>query len=108
MFLLDFCTDSMKLMKFFNTVLTIFKIVIPVLLIIFGMIDLGKAVVSSDEKAIKSSTSSLIKKLVAALVIFFLPTIVSAVINLATGDDETKYGSTSCIKCVVDGKCPGA
>lgn len=108
MFLLDFCADSMKLMKFLNTVLTIFKIVIPVLLIIFGMVDLGKAVVSSDEKAIKSSTSSLIKKLVAALVIFFLPTIVSAIVNLATGDDETKYGSTACITCVTTGECPGA
>lgn len=110
MFLLDFCGDSMPLMKFFNTVLTIFKIVIPVLLIIFGMIDLGKAVVSSDEKAIKSSTSSLIKKLVAALVIFFLPTIVSAIINLtgAKDDNGKPIGSTACIKCVTDGDCPGA
>ena len=101
--ILDFCYDSADLMNFLHTVLVIFKIVIPVLLIIFGMIDLGKAVVSSDEKAIKQSTGSLIKKLVAALVIFFLPTIVSAVINVVSGENETKYGSTACVKCVTDG-----
>ena len=49
MFLADFCYDSAPLMNFLHTVLVIFKIVVPVLLIIFGMIDLGKAVVSSDE-----------------------------------------------------------
>ena len=108
MFLADFCYDSVPLMNFLHTVLVIFKIVIPVLLIIFGMIDLGKAVVSSDEKAIKQSTSSLIKKLVAALVIFFLPTIVSAIVNL-TGSEkndegqDVKVGSTACIQCVTDG-----
>ena len=110
MFLLDFCTDSMELMKFLNTVLTIFKIVIPVLLVIFGMIDLGKAVVSSDEKAIKSSTNSLIKKIVAAIVIFFLPTIVTAIVNLTGAKDENgdPVGSGACITCVTSGVCPGA
>lgn len=108
MFLADFCYDSAPLMNFLHIVLVIFKIVVPVLLIIFGMIDLGKAVVSSDEKAIKQSTSSLIKKLVAALVIFFLPTIVSAIVNLMgiQKDDEgkdVKVGATDCIRCVTDG-----
>ena len=63
MFLIDaknFCTDAKDLMEFLHTILVIFKIVIPVLLIIFGMIDLGKAVVASDEKDIKTATSSLI------------------------------------------------
>lgn len=105
MFLLDFCNDSAELMDFLHTVLVIFRIVIPVLLIIFGMVDLGKAVVSSDEKAIKSSTSSLIKKLVAALVIFFLPTIVSAIINLTGAKDENgnPVGSSKCILCITKG-----
>lgn len=106
MFLLNLCEgEFMEFMKFLNTVLTIFKIVIPLLLIIFGMIDLGKAVVSSDEKAIKSSTSSLIKKLIAALVIFFLPTIVSAIINLTGEKDDAgdPIGSSKCVLCVTHG-----
>ena len=103
----NFCTDAYKLMDFLHNVLVIFKIVVPILLIVFGMVDLGKAVVSSDEKAIKSSTSSLLKKVVAALFIFFLPTIVSAIVNL-TGEKDANgnlIGSSGCIKCVTEGKC---
>jgi len=105
MFLLDFCNDSAEVMNFLHTVLVIFRIVIPVLLIIFGMVDLGKAVVSSDEKAISKSTGSLIKKLIAALVVFFLPTIITAIVNLTGAKDENgkKVGSSKCVLCITKG-----
>ena len=71
---LSFCSDSAKLWKLIGRVMLVFKIVIPLLLIIFGMIDLGKAVIASDEKAIKAATNSIIRRLIAAVVIFFIPT----------------------------------
>ena len=69
---LSFCSDSAKLWKLIGRVMLVFKIVIPLLLIIFGMIDLGKAVIASDEKAIKAATNSIIRRLIAAVVIFFI------------------------------------
>lgn len=48
------------------------KIVAPVGLIIFGMIDLGKAVISKDESDVKKAQGSLIKKVFAGVMIFLV------------------------------------
>ena len=56
--------------------LFIVKIVVPVILIIMGTLDLGKAFISSDDKAIKTSINILVKRAIAGVVIFFIPTII--------------------------------
>ena len=97
---LSFCSDSAKLWKLIGRVMLVFKIVIPLLLIIFGMIDLGKAVIASDEKAIKAATNSIIRRLIAAVVIFFIPTIVSAIFGLVEGFSDTDEGYKICRSCI--------
>lgn len=57
---------------------------IPIILILMGTIDLGKAVISSDDKEIKASTGRLVKRIVYAVIIFFMVTIVSLVMSLIT------------------------
>lgn len=69
-----------------NGVLPIFQIGIPILLILMGSIDLGKAVISSDDKAIKESTSKLIKRCIAAIAIFFIVTIVTLLTSIVTNN----------------------
>ena len=102
MFLLastDFCLKSANIWSLVGKVLFVFKIVIPLLLIIFGMIDLGKAVISAEEKAIKNSTNSIIRRLIAAVVIFFVPTIVGAIFGLVDDFSEADY--KNCKECLV-------
>ena len=55
----------------------IIQIGIPILLIVMGSIDLGKAVMSSDDKEIKGATGKLIKRAIAAVAVFFVTTIVT-------------------------------
>lgn len=104
MLLLDasnFCAETANIWKILGYVVLVFKIVIPLLLIIFGMVDLGKAVVSSDDKAISKAVGSLVKRFIAAVVLFFVPTIVNAivsVIGLSTGAGDYQI----CINCVTD------
>ena len=102
MFLLDFCADSANVWQVVGKILVVFKIVIPLLLIIFGMIDLGKAVISSEEKAIKEATNSLLRRAIAAVVIFFIPTIVGAVLGLigSFNDDTTTADYNVCKACL--------
>ncbi len=64
-------------------VFPIIQIGIPIILIIMGSFDLGKAVLSSDDKEIKASTSRLIKRVVAAIAVFFVVAIVKLVMNWA-------------------------
>ena len=63
-------------------VLPIIQIGIPIILIVMGSIDLGKAVLSSDDKEIKGATTKLIKRAIAAVAVFFVVTIVSLLMNL--------------------------
>lgn len=85
-----------RLIKF--GVFPVIQIGIPIILIIMGSIDLGKAVLSSDDKEIKASTSRLIKRVIAAVAVFFVVTIVRLVMNWAaqySGDS----GATSWSAC---------
>ena len=71
----DFCKSMQPILDVVGTVVTIFKIAIPVILIILGSIELGKAVIASKDDEIKKATSGLIKRVIGAVVIFFIPTI---------------------------------
>ena len=80
--LLDTCSDLKPIINFIkNGVFPIIQIGIPILLIIFGSIDLGKAVLSSDDKEIKGATGKLIRRIIYAVAIFFIVTIVHLVFN---------------------------
>ena len=57
------------------------KIVVPIVLIIMAFVELGKAVVSNDDKAIKTAVSALIKKTIAAVIIFFIPILINVIMG---------------------------
>ena len=90
-----------------STIITAIKIFIPVVLVFLGMLDMGKAVMSGDEKVVKENQTKLIKRFVYAIVIFLLVSIVQLVFSMIdkSGDGENK--SVSCITCFVGGseKC---
>jgi len=62
--------------------LNIIRIIVPILLIVLGSVDLGTAVVSDDKDALKKAGSRLLKRCLAAIVIFFVPLIVNFLIDL--------------------------
>lgn len=102
MLLGGFCADTANIWRVLGHVVTVIKIVIPLALIILGMIDLGKAVVSSDDKAISKSVGALIKRFIAAVVMFFIPTIVSALFNAVTNINVTEGDYNICVQCVTN------
>lgn len=77
----------------------ILQIGIPILLIVMGSIDLGKAVMSSDDKEIKGATSKLIKRAIAAVAMFFVTTIVSLLMGLFAKTDINDTDTTSWQEC---------
>ena len=90
-FLTDDCGGLLPVVQFIRKgVFPIIQIGIPILLIILGSIDLGKAVMSSDDKEIKGATSRLIKRVIYAVAIFFVVTIVTLVMNLFASSGASK------------------
>lgn len=62
----------------FNTV----QIFVPIILIIMGTIDLVKAMISSDDKSNKEAISKFIRRVLSAVLVYFVVTIVSVVIGM--------------------------
>lgn len=99
MLFMDNCNGLGPVVSLLKTVLTIVQWGVPVLLIIMGSIDLGKAVMASDDKEIKGATSKLIKRAIAAVAVFFVPMIVTLLINLVAGANPTGANTTTFADC---------
>lgn len=98
------CNDEriLNIFRIIGFVIVAAKIVAPLLLIIFGIVELSKAVIASDDKAISSATGLLAKKAVAAVVIFFIPTVVDFVYSVVNSAKPIEETFMKCQKCLVD------
>ena len=76
-------------------IIPLIQIGIPILLILMGTIDLGKAVMSNDDKEIKGATGKLIKRAVAAVAVFFVVTLVSVVFSWLGKTDNSDVNANS-------------
>lgn len=89
--------DIVRLIK--KGLFPIVQIGIPLVLLIFGTIDLGKAVISSDDKEVKAAQSRLIKRCIYAIAIFFITTIVTIIMSIVgsgAADGNNTEGWASC------------
>ena len=84
------------------------KVIIPILLVAFGMIDLAKAVMANDEKVMKEAQSKFIKRIIYAVIIFFIVAIVQLIFGtLAKASAKSQTGEVSqtninaCIACFI-------
>lgn len=82
---------------------TILKWAIPVALIIWGTLDLGKAVTEQDEKNIKKAYGKLGQRALAAVLVFFLPGIVVFLVNQFSKNDSQigTGGASVCVEKVL-------
>lgn len=80
-----------------HTAIVIIKFAIPILLIIFGMLDIAKGVIASKEDEIKSGQHMFIKRLISAVLVFFVVTVVQLVVQLA--DDKNDTDESDAWKC---------
>lgn len=68
--------ELLPIMSIIKTILTVLQILIPIGLIILGTIDLGRAVIASKEDEIKKHQQLLLKRAIAAVLVFFVATLV--------------------------------
>lgn len=110
---MNFCAETAGAWKFIGEVIFVIRIIIPILIILLGTIDLGKAVLAGEEKVIKEAQKSFIRRLIYGVAIFFVFAIVKVVfsllgLNLDQGDNKicwecaTKPHSQVCQSYVED------
>lgn len=98
------CANSSisSVMMIIGYMLEIVKWLVPLIIIILGMIDFGKAVISSNEDAIKGSTSIFIRRIIAGISIFFIITIVDVFSDILLETDIKTGKFASCTECMLD------
>ncbi|MBO5182774.1 MAG: hypothetical protein J6B64_00005 [Bacilli bacterium] len=82
--------------SFVNSIMVIFYILGPILLILFGSLDFAKATVSAEQDALRKAGKNFAKRVAATLLLFAAPTIVNFVISLNISD---KYLSGNAYTC---------
>lgn len=88
---LSICEDSnfLSTVLLAKEILTIIKIGVPIILIIMCAIDLGKQVLNTEAK----SYQRVLKRAIAAVAVFFIPTIVTAFLDMV---GTQNYTTTAC------------
>ena len=66
------CGGLLKIVALIRRVIDIIKILIPIGLIMFGLIDLGKAVIAGKEDEMKKAQGTLIKRVIYAVIVFLV------------------------------------
>jgi len=81
--------DVKGLITFVWSIINIIKFAIPILLIVLGMLDLGKAVTAGEDKEIKAAQQLLVKRAISGIAVFFVVSIVQLVLSILPGDNSS-------------------
>lgn len=92
-------------------IILLIQVVVPILLIIWGMLDFAKGVIGGDEDKIKAGQKTFIQRLITAIIVFLVVAVVKLVVNVVSGvvGSDTAQGGfdensiTSCINAFVNG-----
>ena len=82
------CRDNLdQIFVIVQFILKVIQWVAPVVLIVIGSIDMVKAIIAGKEDEIKKHQQTLIKRLIAAVIIFLIPLLVSIILGWVGGDN---------------------
>jgi len=109
---LDYCTAQgfnipLPIGNLIHMAVLAFQIVVPILLIIWGMLDFAKAVIAQKEDDIKAGQSKFMKRLIAALIVFLVVTIVQLAINIVgnlQANSDQSGSAWTCAKALINGQ----
>lgn len=90
----SWCSDFNELWYIFGLIIQVIYVATPLLLIVSGSIVMIQAMMKNDPGAVKKAQGALVSKIIAAVIIFLMVTIVKMVTNLVADD-----GWTSCANC---------
>ncbi len=104
MLFLNQCDTLMPVIRIIKFgVIPLIQVIIIVALIVFLILDLGKAVMAGKEDEIKSAQKLAIKRLVYAVAVFLVPWIVNVAFSLLDNSGQNEDYSTP-LSCYANAK----
>ena len=86
-------------------IVTSVQVLVPVVLVIFGIIDFVKAISSQKEDEIKKGQQLFIKRAITAVIIFFMVVIVKLLVSAVSSGKPESGNVFDCIECFINNKC---
>ncbi len=86
--------------KIAGIILNIVKIVVPLIIMITAMIAFSKPIISGKTDDITTNLTTLVKKLIAGLVIFLIPGLLDYAFSLVPNYDNSSMAA--CTTCLLD------
>ena len=90
---MDSCMGLEPIVRIVKAVVTLIQWGVPILLIVFGMLDLGKAVMAGKEDEMKKAQSTLIKRVIYAVAVFLVVTLVVFIMNIVGNSSAEGTGN---------------
>ena len=92
LFLVELCENPnvLKIVLLTSYILKVIWIIVPILLIVVVLIDFVKNVISGKEEEQKKNLNTVIKRIIMAIAVYLVPSIVSLIMNLL-GSDSIGY-----------------
>lgn len=90
---IDKCEDLIneELREIIDDIMTIIRIAVPILLIGLLIYDFAMAIFAGDDKAVNKAKSNAIKRVIIAVIIFFVPTFINLMFNIVNEVWETNF-----------------
>ena len=99
---ISFCDygGTRRVFKIIGIVINIAKIVVPLIIMLTHMVSMTKIIISGKDEDIKESFKILVKKIIAGLVIFIIPSVIDYTIDGLVGYSDS--GFAQCSNCLLD------
>ncbi len=90
--LLGSTTDENSVAWLLQQILNYLKVLGPLLVLILSSIDFAKAIIVSDDETMKKAQKKLITRLLAVVILFFIPDLVSLLLQIFGITDDPTCG----------------
>lgn len=77
----------------------VIQVIVPILLIVWGMLDFAKGIIAQDEDKIKGGQKKFIQRLIAAIIVFLIVAVVGFVIGVVGNLGGDGNEGSSAWKC---------
>ena len=93
----NFCSDIIKTLRLVSISVMIVRICVPIFIIVMGTMDIYNTISSGKTDDLKKNLTTLGKRMIIGLIVFFIPTIVRLVVNGLGGNDSNYQVCVNCI-----------
>ena len=92
-----------KIPELTSWAITMIQVAVPIIFVIVGSLDLFKGITAQKEDEIKKGQQAFIKRLIVAILIFFIVVIVKLVVSVVANGSDTNI--IECMDCFLSNKC---